>query len=235
MARQKDRRTNGEKASSRGSKAARNAQTKHKDDVDVSAVQITSFDSNRIQMNWATIVMAIATCVMAAVSVLQWSILEKSLRADQRPWVTIQALPSTPVILSMSENTGLRFGIQFSLENVGKTPATNAWIDSEAFLGWDKLTYAQAQTKAQKLCILEPGQGKFGHVIQPNEILKKEWFASIPRIEIQKTIDDRADILPTIVACVTYTEGYGTETNRTIFVATLGRSTELVRGAGHAH
>src|SRR5262249_2807960 len=105
------------------------------------ASQRNKVHSFRVSWLWSTpsdriaLLGAISTAALALVAVWQLWVLRGQLTAmenDQRPWVYITT-PVTMITPFHFDETGGHVSLQFTLKNVGKTPARFAKLDGNLF------------------------------------------------------------------------------------------------------
>lgn len=91
------------------------------------------------------------TAVLAIVAGLQWLTLEKTdqtLKAEQRPWVSLKSMDVASDLIWRPDGTHL--DIQFALKNTGHSPAVRAFTHSKAFVMFGR--EPNPQTAQSKFC-----------------------------------------------------------------------------------
>jgi hypothetical protein len=162
----------------------------------------------------ATVGLAAATTLLAVwthhdateqaqITSRQLSVME----ADQRPWVSIQ--PNGHSGLTWDER-GMRIAVEFSVKNVGKSPATNFHFEAKLVLPRkaEPIDTEKMMTDYADELRKRRASGRLaGDILYPDQPKQLGMSMLLTRDEIQRLVgnDDGAAFIPRIIACADYT------------------------------
>jgi hypothetical protein len=183
----------------------------------------------------ATVCMALFTAAVVVVGILQYGTLDRTdqtLRAAQRPWVSVAPQIAGPLTYTPDE---ARVVIAFVLKNTGNSPAINVQLDPEIALA--NQDYIKRMLVICRRDETSPEDSTLnalmGHTIFPHDSFTYVMNIGIRRTEIdaalnelyhnnRKTNDDW--FAPEIVGCVSYRFPYQSGRHVTQFVLDLRKN-----------
>ena len=182
---------------------------------------------------------AFFTIVLAGVSYKQWMVMERqgdimenTLLASQRPWISVDYTIGSDLKFSPEEG---RIIVRFNMKNVGTSPAVGVAINAAFQLlspHHGDMLAEQGKICASGRANLRPGEFSAGDTLFPGQ--ERLWEINLPisRADMERSWADMAEthkhkpgttISPVLVGCASYRSTLNGKVHKTRFIASLSK------------
>lgn len=150
---------------------------------------------------------------------------DKALLAANRAWIKVDIQVGGPIKYDVN---GANFTFNFILKNIGRSPATNVWVNPKIILsypdsgkpsGLDAPRLLRAEIAEEKKARPDP----FGFAIFPDENVVQPISVSVPNDEITRATQIINAIYPTVYGAVAYRMGLDESVHHTGFIFQVQR------------
>ncbi len=164
----------------------------------------------------------------ASFSVAQRSseIAERSLIAANRPWIKVDIEVGGAILFN---DNGANFTLNYSLKNIGHSPATNVWVSAKAITPmFSKDGTGTFNPRGELLRIIadrkNDAPGPFGFALFPEETIVQPMTVSISKEELARATAIGPVIYPRIVGSVSYRMGFDSQPHQSGFIVEVRRN-----------
>jgi hypothetical protein len=149
---------------------------------------------------------------------------ERALIAANRPWVKVDIHVGGPIFYNVN---GANFRLNYVLKNVGKSPATNVWINAQIFapaIGLDDHLDLRAKQLEIIFGLKTRLPSPFGFALFPGDVISQGIIVSIPADELKRITQNAEFIAPTIIGAIDYRSSFSQSSHQTGFIVEVRRS-----------
>jgi hypothetical protein len=149
---------------------------------------------------------------------------EKALVAANRPWIKIDLQVAGPIIYNVN---GANIKLKYGLRNIGHSPATNVWIDTNIFasaIGIDNVIEPRAELQKIIAMLKTRPRSPFGLALFPDETVAQDITVNIGTDELKRITQKVEFIMPYIIGAADYRFGIDEKSHQTGFIIEVRRS-----------
>lgn len=148
--------------------------------------------------------------------------------ADQRPWIAFDAKLNGPITYGVN---GCSISFEFTLSNVGKTPAMHTDVSYEIIHEWGDMDMAKHQRRISDRVAANNAEG-YGNTIFPGQVFPSSYGGMISREELERGLalwqsryNDSAYMISLhLVGCVFYRSSITNAQHQTGFIRQVYRT-----------
>jgi hypothetical protein len=152
---------------------------------------------------------------------------EKTLVAANRPWIQLDVQVGGPITYDVN---GANFTFRFILKNVGRSPATNVWVNLRVILNYPSDDPKAKGLDARQMLLKEISERKkqppspFGFAMFPDETIVQEVKTSVSKDELDRATKLIKAIYPTAYGSAEYRIGLDAAPHHTGFIFGVRRN-----------
>jgi hypothetical protein len=151
---------------------------------------------------------------------------EKTLLAANRAWIKVDIQVGGPITYDVN---GANFTFNFILKNIGRSPATNVWVNPKIILSYPNDEGRPSNLDAPRMLRDEIAESKkrpaspLGFSIFPDDTIAQSIKTSVPTDEVERATKLIKAIYPTVYGSVEYRMGLDPNVHHTGFIFEVHR------------